>query len=255
MTHRYGYLPDKEDKRDYLFRAVQKAEQLPRFVDLRPYCSKVRDQGELGSCTGFAMSYLREFMERKNLPASSWIQKLLFRMYLLSPLFLYYQERVLEGTVNQDSGAEIRDGMKVLATMGVCREYKHPYIPLLFMNEPNKYAVRNALLYKITVYSRINTLMDIKSALAQKHGVVFGFYVYESFDTDEVADNGIMPMPERGEQILGGHAVFVCGYNDDTQRLLIKNSWGQEWGQAGYFEMPYTFVTPDNVADIWTATM
>jgi C1A family cysteine protease len=277
MRHKYGYLPDSPDPRDFTFRAVQKVEQLPTEVDLREYCSPVRDQGQLGSCTAFSMgSGLREFMLIKSNPVppnppdtcltklvqQSLIRKLFSLDYaVLSPLFLYYEERVLEGTVNEDSGASMRDGMKVLSNQGICPEVNWPYVISKFRTKPPDQAYENALNYKIAVYSRLYSLTDMKSALATEQGVVFGFNVYESFDTNEVAQTGNMPMPKYGERILGGHAVFICGYKDDETwpgggYLIIKNSWGLDWGDNGYFYMPYAFASnPADVNDIWTASV
>lgn len=280
--HSYGYLPDKPDDRDYLYRAPVRV-VLPSEVDLRKYCSPVRDQGNLGSCTAFSMATgLREFIELKNNPTpppepgclskiltKCLIGKKLFPKLLgdiftvLSPLYLYYEERVLEGTVGWDSGATIRDGMKVLAkeeTGGVCPEVDWPYNIRYFTQKPPELAYQHAPDYKISVYSRILTLDDIKSAIATGNGVVFGFLVFESFETQEVATTGKMPMPEPGEQVLGGHAVFICGYKDDPEwagggYLIIKNSWGTGWGDKGYFYMPYAFASnPVWVNDIWTAS-
>lgn len=279
--HSYGYLPDPKDERDFLYKRPQRVEQLPAEIDLRQYCSPVRDQGMLGSCTAFSMATgLREFMLIKNNPVpppppppdptclemlapKSFLKKL-FRYSLeptvLSPLFLYYCERELEGSIPWDAGAYIRDGMKVLNQTGVCPEIDWPYNISKFTTRPSGTAYSNAVPYKISVYSRIFSLLDIKSALAIGQGVVLGFNVYESFETDEVANTGIMPMPELGEGILGGHAVFACGYKDDPAWagggfVIIKNSWGMDWGDKGYFYMPYAFVVSADVEDVWTASV
>jgi C1A family cysteine protease len=276
--HYYGWKPDKPDDRDLLYRAPVKV-VLPSEIDLREYCSPVRDQGNLGSCTAFAMGTgLREFIEMKTTPPTpppqSCLSKILTKCLigrklfpmllssfeLLSPLFLYYEERILEGTVDWDSGAMIRDGMKVLAKTGICPETDWPYNIRYFTQKPPQIAYDHAPDYKIFVYTRILNLTDIKTALATGNGVVFGFLVFESFETEEVANTGIMPMPEPGEQVLGGHAIFVCGYKDDPEwagggYLIIKNSWSANWGDNGYFYMPYAFASnPVWVNDIWTAT-
>ena len=109
----YGWVPDIPDQRDYLLSAVLKVPaRLPEKVDLRPLCSKVEDQGQLGSCTANALAGAIEFLERKD--------KVPFQDF--SRLFIYYNERVLEHTVNSDSGAMIRDGIKTLANQGACSE-------------------------------------------------------------------------------------------------------------------------------------
>lgn len=282
QKHSYGYLPDKPDARDYKFTPYQKVEQLPPSVDMRQYCSPVRDQGMLGSCTSFSMATgLREFMLIKSSPypppppqpepsciekvfPQSILKKLFSKLYkdtftVLSPLFLYYEERVLEGTVDWDSGATMRDGMKVLNQTGVPPELDWPYNINVFRTKPPELAYTNVVPFKISVYSRIYDLTGIKSALASGYGVVFGFNVYESFETTEVANTGIMPMPKPGERILGGHAVFICGYKDDPEwegggYLVIKNSWSAQWGASGFFFMPYAFADSNDISDIWTAS-
>jgi C1A family cysteine protease len=179
----------------------------------------------------------------------------------LSPLFLYYQARVLEDTVNIDSGAEMRDGMRVLVNLGICSEVHHPYDITKFTEKPSLDDYVNAAGYKITSYSRVLGLAGIKSCLATGRGLALGFYVYESFESSDVATTGKMPMPRPGEVMLGGHAVFCCGYKDDPAwagggYLIIKNSWGSTWGDMGYFYMPYEYASNySNVPDAWTATV
>ena len=256
--HIYGYRKDRPDDRDFKFITPQ-AMALPPSVDLRKQCSPVRDQGQLGSCTSFSLATgLREFLEKKNRSIVWQFFANLFRFATLSPMFIYYQARALEGTVNEDAGCEIRDGMKVLASMGVCTEANDRYIISKFTNPPTKAAVTNALKYKITSYHRVNDLIGIKQALVAGYGVALGFDVYASFESDAVAATGYMPMPAKGEEYLGGHAVFCVGYVDTSKApgggwLIIKNSWGAGWGDKGFFYLPYEYVTPANVGDMWTA--
>lgn len=252
MTKRwYGHIPDKPDPRDFLFRAVyRRVTSLPASVDLRSQCSPVRDQGQLGSCTGFSLAVgLREFLEIKMNGS----------LVPMSPLFVYYEERALEHDVNQDAGGQIRDGMKILASKGCSPEVDDPYDIAVFTKKPSCKALRDAKSWRISAYHRIAGLEEMQSCLASGAGLVLGFTVYESFELDAVAKTGLMPMPGNSEQIVGGHAVFACGYRADAQApgggwLIIKNSWGTDWGMAGYFQMPYAYVTPDLVSDAWTAT-
>ena len=99
------------------------------------------------------------------------------------------------------------------------------------------------------------SIEQLKAALIQGFPVVFGFTVYESFESDDVAKTGLMPMPKDGEKILGGHAVAVVGFDDSKKLFTIRNSWGSGWGDKGYFFMPYEFITnPDMASDFWTVT-
>jgi C1A family cysteine protease len=283
MPHSYGYIPDKLDRRDFTFTAPQKIDQLPPSVDMRKYCSPVRDQGNLGSCTGFAIgSGLREFVMIKNTPPplpmpapepesclSYLMPKGLLKglkhdptqITVLSPLFLYYQERLLEGTINEDSGAEMRDGFVALKQTGISPEDHYPYVIADFDHKPGLSAYTDAPSFKISLYQRIIGLINMKSCLAVGGGLAIGFKVYESFETEEMAQTGRMSMPKANEQLLGGHAVFCCGYVDDIDwpgggYLIIKNSWGVGWGDAGFFYLPYAYAEdPEQVSDIWTATV
>jgi C1A family cysteine protease len=275
-THSFGYKPSKPDTRDFLYKAIapKAAVALPPSVDLRDKCSPVRDQGQLGSCTGFAIAVgMREFLEgatptptpppspgcslAKLLPKFA-TQGLKLALTPLSPLFLYYEERALEGTIGEDAGAEPRDGFKVLNQTGCATEVTWPYIISRFADAPSAAAVQSAADFKIATYHRLADLTEMKTCLAGGSGFVIGFYVYSSFEA--IGSDGKMPMPKPGEQLLGGHAVFVAGYFDDASwpgggYLVVKNSWGAGWGAQGYFYMPYAFVTPDQVPDAWTATL
>ncbi len=250
--HYYGYVPDKQDDRDFMYQAVRPATApLPPEIDLRHLCSPVRDQGQLGGCTGFAIAAgLREFLAIK----------LGQSLVPMSPLFVYYEERALEHTISQDAGAQPRDGLKVLAKTGCSPEADDPYDISLFTQQPSAQAMQDAQNYKIAAYHRLRTLSDALACLAGGNGIVMGFKVFESFESNAVAQTGDMPMPAEGEATVGGHAVFIAGYKTDPGTpgggcLVVKNSWGTGWGDNGYFYMPYAYVTPDRVSDLWTAVV
>jgi C1A family cysteine protease len=248
-NHSYGYVPDTKDANDLIYQSVRPmAAPLPPVVDLRHFCSAVRDQGQLGSCTGFAIAVgFREFL----------LNKLGVPFVPLSPLFLYYEERSREHTIPQDAGAMPRDGFKVLQKLGCATEKDDPYDITKFTQAPSKTALTNAAQFKIAAYHRLAHLADIQACLAAGNGVVLGFTVYDSFESDAVAKTGIMPMPAAGESILGGHAVFCVGYKTDSTAagggyLIVKNSWGVGWGDQGYFYMPFAYIQPKLVSDVWT---
>ena len=102
---------------------------------------------------------------------------------------------------------------------------------------------------KRNIMSKIRTLTEMKTCLAEGFPFVFGFAVYESFEAPEVAKTGVVVMPGKNEDLLGGHAVLAVGYDDTTQRILVKNSWGTKWGMRGYFTMPYAYVSNRELAD------
>ena len=240
----YGWVPDLPDHRDQLYGAVRKiSARLPPSVDLRTKCPPVEDQGNLGSCTGNALAGAVEFLEKRDgVPFVN-----------VSRLFIYYNERVIEHTVNEDAGAMIRDGIKVLVKNGVCAEKKWPYVVSKFASKPSPACYTEALDHQVVAYARIRTLDEMRACLAEGYPFVFGFTVYESFESSQVAKTGVAPMPKPKERVLGGHAVLGVGYSDAQKRLLVRNSWGPGWGMKGYFTLPYDYAANNNLADdFWT---
>ena len=240
----YGWVPDRPDQRDKLYSAIAAPpKKLPASVDLRPLCSPVEDQGQLGSCTANALVGNLEFLEKK---ADKAVTD-------LSRLFVYYNERAMEGTVSEDSGAVIRDGIKTLAKQGVCTEKRWPYVISKFAVKPTPACFKEASKEVVVSYHRILTLQQMRQCLAEGYPFVFGFTVYESFESDAVAKTGLLNMPASGEKVMGGHAVMAAGYDDATKRFLIRNSWGSDWGMEGYFTMPYEYCDNRNLSDdFWT---
>jgi C1A family cysteine protease len=244
---KYHWVRDEPDARDHLFAAAPTI--LPASVDLRQYCSPIEDQGQLGSCTGNAIAGIIELMQRKQTPT---------RVRDVSRLFIYYEERVIIGTVNVDSGAYIRDGIKVVNKKGAPLETLWPYVESRFRTRPTVAAYNDATKRKATAYKRVADFAGVKTALSQGYPVVMGFDVYESFETDAVARTGMMPYPNvNSEQSLGGHAVAIVGYNDNLNggRFICRNSWGANWGDRGYFYMPYQVVQNTDMSDdFWIIT-
>lgn len=260
---RYGWRPDVPDHRDHVAAVTAPTTQrpLPRaclYLPLKlpaPY-----DQTTLGSCTGNGIALLAAWrILRQGLP-----------LIAFSRLFIYYCERVIEGTVAQDAGAEIRDGMKALAQYGVPPERLWPYKVKSFATKPPRSVYAEALKHRATGYARVPMTLDaIRSAVAlDASPVVFGFSVYESFEGDEIARTGQMVRPLPSERLLGGHCTVIVGYDDDHDNgpgcprgaFLVRNSWGSTWGIndpahpefAGHFWFPYdVFMSPGFADDLW----
>lgn len=240
----YGWKPDTHDHRDRMMSLPFIAADLPPMVDLRAGCPPVYDQGNLGSCTANAIGAAHQFDQLKQPGGTTFVP---------SRLFIYYNEREMEGTVGIDSGAQIRDGMDSINKKGVCPETQWPYDISRFKTKPPIACYTEALKHQSIEYLRVTPTIDnIKAALAAKFPVVFGFTVYQSFETQAVAKTGIMPVPKRGERPLGGHAVLAVGYDDAKQVLIVRNSWGAGWGDKGYFYMPYDVIAANQARDFWT---
>jgi C1A family cysteine protease len=242
----YGWVRDLPDHRDFLFAAPGATlAALPPKADLRPKCPPVYDQGQLGSCTANAIAGLFQFDELKEEKDNPPVP---------SRLFIYYNERAIEGSVGTDSGAQLRDGIKTVVKYGVCPEHIWPYDISQFAVKPPAAAFQQAKQDRAINYLRIpQVLNQMKGCLASGFPFVFGFSVYESFEGRQVAQTGVMNLPESSEAVLGGHAVCAVGYDDSERRFTVRNSWGTGWGMQGYFTMPYAYMTDPNLAsDFWT---
>jgi hypothetical protein len=252
---KYRWLPDPPDSRDHIYQ-LQPLSVAPARVDMRQYASAIEDQGQIGSCTGNSIAGLIELIDRKKSNKALDVSR----------LFIYYEERVLEGSVRYDAGAYIRDGIKVCYTKGAPLESLWPYIENKFATKPTAAAYTDALKRKVTGYQKCADFAAVKNALAAGNPVVIGFSVYDSFEgawgdiPHGQAGSGMMPYPNKNtEQLLGGHAVAIVGYDDTMPvagkangRFIVRNSWGTGWGDAGYFYMPYDVLkTPGMASDFW----
>ena len=245
--NRYGWIRDLPDPRDHVkaltFEEAMKP--LPDSHSLRDKMPSVYDQGQLGSCTANAIGACLQYQQMK--------EKEVEGANIPSRLFIYWNERELEGTTNSDSGAQIRDGMKVIGTVGAPAEADWPYDINKFTVKPPTQAYSDALQFTAK-YGRIT--QSSHSFMASTYfgrPVVFGFTVFESFE--RIGSDGIMAMPDiNREQVLGGHAVVIVGYKQINNNLYfeVRNSWGPGWGDQGYFWMPAAYaIDPNYCSDFW----
>ena len=241
IRFKYGWKPDRPDHRDLLYKDIIREIPLPELVDLRNFCSPVENQLTLGSCTAQALAGNLEFLDYKN---SQQLEN-------MSRLFIYYNERLIEGTINQDSGASLRDGIKTLAKAGCCAEKDWEYDITKFTQKPPILCYFRARKHKIEEYRSLLDQNELLNCLAEGYPFVFGISIYESFETQEVAKTGSVPMPAQTERNLGGHAIMAVGYDLKKQIFIVRNSWGENWGDKGYFTLPFEYVNR-LAADFWT---
>lgn len=258
----FGWRPDLPDARDHYFAvSAGTMKKLPAHVDLRAKCPPVYDQGLIGSCTANAIAAAVEMARRKA------GQKPVFRP---SRLFIYYNERAMEGSVPFDAGAQIRDGIKSVAKQGVCPEKLWAYDDTPAVSDggpfpagarpalkPPKEAYTAALDHQAIQYQRVMPMLaQMKGCLAEGHPFVFGFSVFASLYDDNGEPRADVPMPTTHDRMLGGHAVLAVGYDDATQRFIVRNSWGAARQDKGYFRMPYTYLSDGNLSDdFWVIRM
>ena len=272
---RYGWRPDLPDFRDFLYRDYHSPhalklrgpvvapvvvtphddntthlvvntnvlgnDGLPLAVSLRSKMPPIFNQGQLGSCTA-------------NAGAAMWAFAHGGGPY--SRLQIYYCERMIEGNVDSDSGAFIRDCIQVLVKTGAGLEADWPYVEANFTQCPPAIEMAEAAQCRATEYSRLMSRADFRNCLAQGHPFCVGITVYSSFESDEVARTGIVPMPSQTDQLMGGHAVCVIGYNTDFHGRTyyeVRNSWGADWGDQGHFWLPAEYLENEMLSqDAWT---
>jgi hypothetical protein len=225
-------------------------------AEVSPYHTLVtRRNGKMlisGNCTANAIGAAFQFEQMKQDASKAFVP---------SRLFVYWNERDIEGSIDDDSGAEIRDGIKSVVSQGVCPETMWPYDINRFRDKPPDACYADALRNQVESYLRIEqdsangvSLLDqMRGCIASGYPFVFGFTVYDSFESSEVERTGVLNMPKPNEGVCGGHAVLAVGYDDATKRFKVRNSWGEKWGIVGYFTIPYEYlIDPDLAADMWT---
>jgi len=239
----YGCIPDYKDHRDHVMQ-VAAPQTLPPSVDLSRWCPPVMNQESLGSCTAHGVSgCARWHILKRNTTYD----------FEMSRLQLYYDSRMSEGTVDVDSGAMIRDVIKSVAAKGIGHEELWPYDITKFTQPPPQEVYDDAVQYKALHFSRVPVSVNgLKTALANQHPVVIGISVYDSFESDEVARTGMVPMPGPNESMIGGHCMYVIGYGQKPDHFTVRNSWGDDWGDKGNCYIPFNFLgSPTYGSDYW----
>jgi C1A family cysteine protease len=246
MTFGFGGIRDTPDSRDHPYVPPPAIlANLPGKVDLRESLPPIYNQYEINSCTANAIAAAMEFDDLK---------RGLKDVKTPSRLFIYYNERVLEGTTKEDAGAQIRDGIKCVSRQGACAETVWPYLKADVLVNPSRVSYSQARRYTAVEYQRIVRNLDhLKSCLASGYPFVFGIRVFTSFQGAAVKKTGKLDMPRKGEKSIGLHAVLAAGYDDKIHRFIVRNSWGRQWGMNGYFTMPYEYLLNQKIShDFWT---
>jgi C1A family cysteine protease len=253
-----GWKPDLPDQRDILYSISPKAAKaLPASVDLRAQCPPIYDQGRLGSCTANAIAGAIEFEQMKQQIAE----------FTPSRLFIYYNEHVIEHSVLFDSGAQIRDGIKSVVAQGVCPETMWTYddtppandgdpcASCKYARKPDSGCYTEAKKHKVKSYHRLpQTEQAMKDCLASGYPFIFGFTCYNNLPFQ--SNDGVIPLPEPTNKVIGGHAIMAVGYDDGKRLFTIRNSWGKTWGVQGYGFMSYDYLSNSNLSDdFWTVRL
>jgi len=244
--NRYGCNKDKEDTRDFQYTPPKDITLEHKFT----LCEKmppILNQGKLGSCTANGICNAIRYCEMVEGIDSCKPR---------SRLFIYYNERDMEGNVNEDLGAQIRDGMKSINTQGACYEETWPYDITQFCEKPTPSCYKEGKEHRAIKYERITQdITHIKHAIQSGFPVVFGFVVFESMERKTVTMSGIIPYPGEGSKQIGGHCVVCCGWDDSRKLFTIMNSWGTKWGNKGYGYLSYDYLSnPDLANDFWKIT-
>ena len=243
---------DKDLVRVYGGANIPATAQHPR-VDLRKYVHQVYNQGNLGCCTANAVCAAYEIELKKE------AEPFKYNYYHFNPsrLFVYYNARVYNGDTDSDNGNSLRNALDAINGLGVCRESLWPYDIRHFQKKPSAKCYEDALGKNITKFESLRQEIDqFRACLKAGFVFVFAYRIYRNFI---IKKDGLMPMPsskdidvEASKPIERAHAGLAVGYDDDTRCITVLNSWGKNWGDNGYFYMPYDFITlPPHAFDFW----
>jgi C1A family cysteine protease len=243
----YSYMTPSSGAQKYKASSTIKGQKLPPKVDLRPHMTQVEDQKRLSSCTANAVAGAYEYLAKKYLAKKA---------FDVSRLFIYYNARLRSGKEIKDSGSHIQYAVDSLMKIGACREETWPYDQTKVNTKPHEKSFEAAADFKIEKTKFVPVrLDDWKRCLAEGYPIVFGIALFPSFDTCN-KNKGVVPMPsptEASRSAHGLHAMLCVGYSDVDKLFIVRNSWGDKWGDGGYCYMPYEYlINPKfNMGDCW----
>lgn len=231
------------------------ASKLPLSVDLRSMFPPCYDQGQLGSSTANAIVGAYQYLKPS---------------FMGSRLFLYYNERDIEHSVNVDAGAYVHDGITSLEKNGMCPESLWPYNISQFATKPPESCYTSALTHKVLKsYSVSSTLNAMKKLLSSGIPFIVGISVFSSFESIQAINSGLVPYPKSNEISIGSHCVLSVGFSDTVRcpnapagSFIFRNSWGSRSGEQGgygingYGFIPYGYlINPELSSDNWYITI
>ena len=242
MLYGLGCLKDKEDLRDIPMGLVLPPVRVPKRIDYTPAMTPVRNQGDEGTCVAFASVVgVKEYEDTKE-----------YKKYIeLSPRYLYSLCKKNDGSPNEE-GTYPRMAMKMLLHYGVSPESYWPYRPHQ-KDKPKSGAAGAAKTYRIIAYARLAGIDEMKRSLMVNGPFLAGVEVFASWFEDTVTKTGAIPLPKKNDELKGGHAICVMGYDDSKKSFKFKNSWSAQWGDKGYGYIRYEYIE-QYCSDAWSAT-
>lgn len=261
FPYKFGWKKDHPDFRDFKFGVQPEPTALvdiPMVVDIREEYpqipDRIKDQGNANSCVGNGLGLAFETCQIELLSKLK-SNPFYFGTSIedIARLFIYYNGRLIDGDTDQDEGTFIRSGILGLRKYGVCRETVWPYDVAKVLEKPSDQAYAEGKSHLTPTGYRVNhtKIEEIQKSLALGYPVVFGATLYESFQ--DIGANGRVVMPQKTENVLGGHCMTILGYNTDLELLIVGNSWGKKWGDKGFCYFPFAYLTDTEFAsDFWS---
>ena len=239
MIRQYGLWHDNADYRDHLLTAPWKLSSAgPQHADISHEMGAAYDQLDTNSCAAQAVAKIMRHAAKAQ--------------FDFSRNQIYWDARSFNHEETDDAGCGMRDAIDAVSKWGAADEVYWPFTKENLLHAPSHAARNNAarLADYAKLYARVTPSLDIlTSIISGGEPFVFGMAVYESFEGSKVAKTGIMEMPTQGQRMLGRHAVTGTGFDHDVRQIKVLNSWGQDWGENGFFFMPFDYILNSSVCD------